>query len=362
MVVVCRLPRAPLQAGALLTACCDKGLHQWLANVVFSSTASAAPVAGAPTMPTHLCPHPPLCSTAGASTARASAPRCRPRCCAAALQVSGCLFALLPSPACALNQPGVLSQPACVQVLVALLRELLPSGPPCTPPCPACSVCAAVRGAGWLCVGVARLGGAHAAAANLHAAARGLPHPRRCAAGFGGPAVGCRLPGVQGLKPTACSRPLAWHSTAACCCTPPAHPASSVRPAPAEIEVEVPVEHGLLVENLLDLVRPLASWISGKQNEVGTGAWPSASSFGNQFCIQAASLLLLSDFNSPRSGAGPRALHAHHHLCPRLAGECRLQCSGPPAMHTLLTLTHGPVPWPTDQTFSLLPFSLSPGA
>lgn len=25
--------------------------------------------------------------------------------------------------------------------------------------------------------------------------------------------------------------------------------------APAEIEVEVPVEHGLLVENLLDLVR-----------------------------------------------------------------------------------------------------------
>ena len=43
-----------------------------------------------------------------------------------------------------------------------------------------CSERAAVRGARRLCVGVAGVGGADAAAAHLHHAAARLPHPRRC--------------------------------------------------------------------------------------------------------------------------------------------------------------------------------------
>ncbi len=120
-------------------------------------------------------------------------------------------------------------------------------------------------------MGVARLGGAHAAAAQLHAAARGVPHPRGCAGLLFGwvaacvlSALACRdLRASHSLSGTAVlpAAPALAHSglqihSWSPTCQPVCWP--GLLPASAEIEVEVPVEHGLLVENLLDLVRPMA--------------------------------------------------------------------------------------------------------
>ena len=111
-------------------------------------------------------------STAGGSTARASAPRCPPPCCAAVSRVSIAAVGALES-----KVLGASAQLPTADVCCATAPTCCLASTP--PPSASCSVGAAVRGARRLCLGVARLGGAHAAASHLHAAARGLPHPRR---------------------------------------------------------------------------------------------------------------------------------------------------------------------------------------
>jgi nitrite reductase/ring-hydroxylating ferredoxin subunit len=163
------------------------------------------------------------------------------------------------------------------QLLVSDVHALRPSATPpaavtvaCPPalPIPSLPVCdslqplrserIALRGAGRLCVGVARVGRAATAAAHLHTAAARLPHPRRWGLP-GGRAIALTMPCCAVLCTTSCCArmfslllsPRVQYST------PSSRTALSLSSIscsfPAEIEVEVPVEHGLLVENLLDL-------------------------------------------------------------------------------------------------------------
>ena len=100
-------------------------------------------------------------------------------------------------------------------------------------------------------MGVAGLGRADAAAARRHAPASRLPHPRRCA-----PRQGSGRLGRAGGRSSslACLPTLLLLPALAGAHADPVCSALPLPPVPrAEIEVEVPVEHGLLVENLLDL-------------------------------------------------------------------------------------------------------------
>lgn len=126
------------------------------------------------------------------------------------------------------------------QLIISDVRALRPSASPptavtvaCPPTFPSLPVCdslqplrserIALRGAGRLCVGVARVGRAATAAAHLHTSAAGLPHPRR----WGVP--GGRATSTDDAVLRCAARLHAVHECPRCSCPPvnsavPLHP------------------------------------------------------------------------------------------------------------------------------------------